>query len=199
MIKIPFVFRRKVLCWIPVNWFKLRAPGKQSGIFGSAAGASPQKSSDSRGSFVHGKPGKDFTTNLIVFIIFIPLVIYDDIFIIISLKNAFFSEGVPFVRTFEVYPLFERSSPSATAALKYVLYCWVAPKRIDRQRRNSQMIRKHIPLSPPISISGYSLHICQVSQLKIASCTWKDWCNNFFLTRCRSQCHIFTQWHCQCA
>ena len=62
MIKIPFVFRRKVLCWIPVNWFKLRAPGKQSGIFGSAAGASPQKSSDSRGSFVHGKPGKDFTT-----------------------------------------------------------------------------------------------------------------------------------------
>ena len=115
------------------------------------------------------------------------------------IKKSLFSEVVPFVRTFEVYPLFERSSPSAAAALKYVLYCWVAPKRIDRQRRNSQMIRKHIPLSPPISISGYSLHICQVSQLKIASCTWKDWCNNFFLTRCRSQCHIFTQWHCQCA
>lgn len=74
-------------------------------------------------------------------------------------------------------------------ALKYVLYCWVCPKRIDRQRRNSQMIPKHIPLSSPISISGYSLRICQVSLLKIATCTRRDWCNNLLLTRHMSHCH----------
>ena len=62
---------------------------------------------------------------------------------------------------------FETLSSITTVALKYVLYCWACPKRIDRQGRNSQMILKHIPLSSPISFSKHSLHIWQVSLLKI--------------------------------
>ena len=62
---------------------------------------------------------------------------------------------------------FETLSSITAVALKYVLYCWACPKRIDRQGRNSQMILKHIPLSSPISFSKHSLHIWQVSLLKI--------------------------------
>ena len=54
----------------PVQFVKtdsnVGAPGKQSGIFGSAGGASPQDSRDSPGSFVHGKPGRDFTIIVLV-------------------------------------------------------------------------------------------------------------------------------------
>ena len=127
---------------------------------------SPQNSRDSRGSFVPDKPRKNFTTLLILSSSFL------------WSHHRFYNQWTPLsLKVRKKMSLlffflwmhldFETLSSITAVALKYVLYCWACPKRIDRQGRNSQMILKHIPLSSPISFSKHSLHIWQVSLLKI--------------------------------